>query len=65
MTPREKAEELVKKYLDLGWRCEAAEECAIIAVDEMINTFESLFMTEGSALHQYLLDVKKELHDME
>ena len=61
MTPKEKAEELVDKmYANSEYESQAIQ-CAIIAVDEMINTFESLFMTEGSALHRYLLDVKQEL----
>ena len=54
MTPKEKAEELIKKfynpifYIDLGpvilndyKRLMAAKQCALIAVDEMINNGNS------------------------
>jgi hypothetical protein len=45
MTPKEKAEELVDKYLDLdlfypvgAMSIEASKICALIAVDELIET---------------------------
>ena len=45
MTPKEKAEELVQKFEEYGWldektsMWESAKQCAIIAVDEIIETF--------------------------
>jgi hypothetical protein len=37
MTPKEKAEELLKRYSNYagGWK---AEQCALIAVDEILDT---------------------------
>jgi hypothetical protein len=37
MTPKEKAKELVDKYCNMESHCDDAKECALIAVDEMIN----------------------------
>jgi hypothetical protein len=40
MTPQEKAEELVSKYLlatPIGFHIEDAKKCAIIAVDELLE----------------------------
>ena len=39
MTPKEKAEELVSKMLkEVGYDTDLALPCALIAVDEIINT---------------------------
>jgi len=39
MTPKEKAKELVNKYLQIyDGRVIEAKECALIAVDEILNT---------------------------
>ena len=65
MTPQEKAKELVEKYYNFGdQEFDYSKEFALIAVDEMISLFESLFMTEGSMLHQYLLEVKQEIQKL-
>jgi hypothetical protein len=77
MTPQEKAKDLFCKmygceinadlkdiYLSNGDGFFIAKDCAIISVDEIISLFESLFMTEGSALHQYLLEVKQEIEKL-
>jgi hypothetical protein len=49
MTPKEKADELFDKYYSVKWHngkkvCsmskQAAKDCAIIAVDEMIESYE-------------------------
>ena len=40
MTPKEKAEELVNKYLmntPVGFHIDDAKECALIAVDEILD----------------------------
>jgi hypothetical protein len=41
-----------------------AKQCALIAVDEMINWKETLFVTEGSMAYQYLLKVKQEIQNL-
>jgi hypothetical protein len=41
MTPKEKAEELLKKFALGGWPKENAIKCALISVDECIKAVES------------------------
>ena len=48
MTPKEKAKELLWKYLPIleGWKYEdsnTAKKCALIAVDEKIKTAQEVF----------------------
>ena len=38
MTPQEKADELFKSYLNVGMGNGWAKQCALIAVDEIINS---------------------------
>jgi hypothetical protein len=75
MTPKEKAEELVKKYRNPFNRkgCipasesmfpSTAKQCALIAVDEMIDIRNGLYINEGSIAHQWLLDVKQEIEKL-
>jgi len=37
MTPKEKAEELFNKYLEIDYHYYQAKDCALIAVDEIIK----------------------------
>jgi hypothetical protein len=70
MTPQEKAKKLTDKYFkgsdllyhDLSWI--QAKECALIAVDEMLDYRNALFINEGSLAHQYLLQVKEEINKL-
>ncbi len=62
MTPKEKAEELVQKYMmntPVGFHIEDAKECALIAVDEILNndgfTQFDIYLTE------YWQQVKQEI----
>jgi hypothetical protein len=71
MTAKEKAKELFDKmyFVDdpIGnypMCFETAKQCALIAVDEMINWKETLFVTEGSMAYQYLLKVKQEIQNL-
>ena len=76
MTPKEKAERLVYKYLCLqeqnyNWfNKRLAIRCALIAVDEIIksNPIQPLsFMLESEALdaaHQYWQEVKQEIEKL-
>ena len=44
MTPKEKADELVTKMLkEVGYDTDLAIPCALIAVDEIINTASSVY----------------------
>jgi hypothetical protein len=75
MSAKEKAEELVKKYRNPFNRkgCippsesmfpSTAKRCALIAVDEMIDIRNGLYINEGSIAHQWLLDVKHEIEQL-
>jgi hypothetical protein len=70
MKPKEKAIELVNKFLlysddgDLKnkyWKIRNAKQCALIAIDEMLDFRNSLYINEGSLAHQYLVEIKKEI----
>lgn len=41
-----------------------AQQCALIAVDEMLNFQDGLFITEGSLAYSYWQDVKKEIEKL-
>jgi len=80
MTPKEKAKELVDKYLcieeiyNVDLFCdecginEAAKYCALIAVDEVLNElFEMALVTGSSYVHKhidYYQEVKQEIEKL-
>ena len=77
MTPQEKADELFWKYrpiiagkqflTGLVLMSEAKEltkQCALIAVDEMLDFRNALYINEGSLAHKYLLEVKHEIEKL-
>jgi NADPH-dependent 2,4-dienoyl-CoA reductase/sulfur reductase-like enzyme len=52
---------------DLSWEYDnwkEAKKCALIAVDEMLDFRNGLYMNEGSIVHQYLMDVKQEIEKL-
>ena len=52
---------------DLSWEYDnwkEAKQCALIAVDEMLDFRNGLYMNEGSIVHQYLMDVKQEINKL-
>lgn len=71
MTPKEKAREIVNKYIDLSDECDCleyrcicftmyeykAKQCALIAIDEMIELCESY-------VAPYYYEVKKEIENL-
>jgi hypothetical protein len=72
MSAKDKAIELVDTYriMLMNSDTECGEEilctviakyCALIAVDEMLDFRNALYITEGSLAHQWLLDVKHEI----
>lgn len=66
MIPKEKAEELVDK-MALDWSCNEchndwAKQCALIAVDEMINYLISNEIT--GTLMSYWEEVKQEIEKL-
>ena len=62
MTPKEKAKELVDKYYNFGdQEFDYSKEFALIAVNEMLDFRNRLYINEGSLAHQYLIEVKHEI----
>ena len=63
MTPKEKAEDLFKKMFcsSRSIKVEQSKKCALIAIDEMLDFRNNLYMNKGSLAHQYLIEVKKEI----
>jgi hypothetical protein len=76
MTPKEKAKELVDKYLNASFNCKdcdmpycdirctqlmksEAKICALIAVDEILDTGAL-----GNLLEEYYLKVKNEIQEL-
>ena len=74
MSAKEKAKELYLKMLK--WQYEShiyierniinttAKQCALIAVDEMIDIRNCLYINERSIANQWLLDVKQEIEKL-
>jgi len=64
MTPKEKAKELVAKYKGFGMYNEsiAAKQCALIAVDEILNAIEQIFETFEE--RKYWQEVKQEIEKL-
>lgn len=73
MTPKEKAQELVEKMFNVDLQCDNeamcmlyphAIKCALIAVEEMLDFRNALYINEGSLAHEYLLEVKHEIEKL-
>jgi len=70
MTPEEKAKDIFDSYWyclmqsDIRDRHYWSKECALIAVEEMLDFRNGLYINEGSLAHQYLLDIKHEIEKL-
>lgn len=73
MTPKEKAEELIRKYYTWGIRKEGqtlswleSKQCALIAVDEIIKNLVDLSNGEFTFIFnvQYWQEVKQEIEKL-
>jgi hypothetical protein len=72
MKADEKARELFQIYLHILLDAEAdkqeidesAKKCALIAVEEMLDFRNRLYINEGSLAHQYLMDIKNEIEKL-
>ena len=69
MTPKEKAEELVRRYMQLRPHPtedyldnEDAKLCALIAVDEIIQSFNDVMIP--NPFNQYWQEVKQEIENL-
>ena len=70
MTPKEKAEELVLKYLRLqepnyNWFHKGlAKQCALIAVDEILDTIVVIYSKDFEMLNKYWGEVRHEINKL-
>jgi hypothetical protein len=75
MTPKKKAISLVDSYriilMNEDTECGneilctvIAKKCALVAVNEMIDIRNGLYINEGSIAHKWLLDVKHEIEKL-
>ena len=62
MTPKEKAIELVDKYIQTNGNSFFAKQCALIAVDEIINN--DGFTKFDDYLTEYWQEVKQEIEKL-
>ena len=60
-TPKEKAEELVYKFMDTRIPWKQSKLCALIAVDEILNINS---VDKDFSLSHYWLDVKDEIENL-
>ena len=66
MTPKEKAKELVNKFLQIyDGRVPQAKQCALICVDEMLGIYDIEGYDGDDIEMAYLEEVKKELLNRE
>lgn len=65
MTPKEKAEELVKNYWDLGLDIDKSVECAFVTINEMLQANIDL-MENAENVRQYYFfeEVKQEIEKL-
>jgi hypothetical protein len=68
MSAKDKAKELFNKMYHVDdpmgnypMCFDTAKQCALIAVDEMLDFRNALYINEGSLAHQWLLDVKQQI----
>ena len=63
MTPKEKAEELIKKFMTFGAADFVAKECALICVNELLNENERINKESDfpTPLTEYWQEVKQEI----
>ena len=65
---KEKADELFNKYYQLSadsaYPYNMAKQCSLIAINEMLDFRNALFINEGTLIHQHLLDVKTEIEKL-
>ena len=61
MTPIEKAKELFNKFYDLPVIPSTAKDCAIIAVEELMEQCKEYVGLDFGAAYKYWENVKKEI----
>jgi hypothetical protein len=70
MTPKEKSQELFDKYWELNTdfdglvKYELAKQCALIAVDEILDVITVIYDYDFEKLNPYWEEVKKEIEKL-
>jgi len=66
LTAKDKAKELVDQFTELGLYIYTAKQCAIIAVNELIEENDLYDRTDGYVQRRidYLFEVKKEIEKL-
>ena len=64
MTPKEKANELIEKFIFINGNSFFAKDCAIIAVDEILNSNPTWFVDQMKSTHKFWQEVKSELENL-
>lgn len=64
MTPKEKAEQLFDSFLNIGVGNDWAKQCALIAVDEIINEFAFNDSDYADRRYAYWNEVKQEIEKL-
>jgi len=67
MTPKEKAEELINKFListPIGFHIDDAKQCALIAVDEITDSIVITDLTIAENQFLYWEEVKHEIEKL-
>lgn len=64
MTPKEKANELIEKFIFINGNSFFAKDCAIIAVDEILNSNPTWFVDQMKSTHKFWQEVKSELEKL-
>lgn len=61
MTPKQKAAELILRYMAIVIKQDTAKKCALAAVDEMK---QSLYNNNLMNMYDYWFEVKKEIENL-
>jgi|TARA_R110000803_G_scaffold72499_1_gene136191 hypothetical protein len=65
MTAKDKAKELVDRFLGITYNWQAAKQCALICVDEIINTYPTPWSSLDIDLQkEYWQEVKQEIEKL-
>ena len=61
MTPKEKAKVLIDRFTFNCRECDDAKQCALICVDEILQSHYVVAVGIKSSLYNYWFDVKQEI----
>ena len=64
MNPKEKAKELFDRFLERRYTDEDAKECALICVDEILETLNNITPTTEETFESYWREVKQEIEKL-